>query len=475
MRITEVRVKGEAEHQVVPREELGRLLEAGQVDGVFKYGLAARDEPQGEVKAVHTLDYAGLKSDRPTASSVITSANVDRDGDVVQTGGMLVEHYLKNPVVLPMHMHDFPVGLAEKLKVLKNSAWAQWQWLVDLPDSLAAKYQAWWDANAINATSIGFLPIKWGPTKEGYEGWVYEEWELLEFSPVVIPSNRDAVRSLEAFGEMVMAGPSPVMKSLWVAGESQGRPKQVAVPSTTFKDERGNTVTITIGENLVKIEDEPGDDGMSATADKGVITYARAHPDGTPKADPGTEWDNGKERAPADIDDLKVMCAWVDSEEPDNKGSYKFAHHHQDGKAVNKRACSAAIGVLNGGRGGTNIPEGDRKGVYAHVRKHLVDDFGVDPDDVPELKDAKGLASLDEIRLAHVAGALTADEAYEEIEGLVAGLEIELRSAVEAEAKAIEAAEMWRGRARELAAKVIRSKGGQAFGGERDGPRAVDD
>jgi hypothetical protein len=228
--ITEVRVKGERQHVIMPRGELSRLLKEGRVDGVYKYALHDRAEPEGEAKAAHTLTHPGLTSGRPSASSVITSANVDRDGDIVMTSGMQVENYLLNPVVLPMHVHDFPVGLTEKLKIQAKQAWAQWQWLVDLPGSEAEKYAAWWDAHALNATSIGFLPFKWSDS-EKTDGWTFEEWELLEFSPVVIPSNRDAVRALESYGEVVMAGPSAVMKSLWVAGEASGRPKQVAVGS----------------------------------------------------------------------------------------------------------------------------------------------------------------------------------------------------------------------------------------------------
>lgn len=261
MLITEVRIKGENEHVVLPHKELGRLLERGEVEGVFKYGVYGRDEPQGETKAVHTIQHPGLIEGRPTASGTITSASIDRDGDIVQTNGMLTEPYLKNPVVLPMHSHTFPVGLTERLKIMSKQAWAQWQWTVELPGSEAEQYQAWWDANALNAISVGFMPVKFGPTKEGFEGWVFEEWELLEYSPVVIPSNRDAVRALEGYGEMVLSGPSPVMKSLWKAGESQGGSKQVALGkatvdlelTATFKDRDGDE------EPLVKIEDEPGD------------------------------------------------------------------------------------------------------------------------------------------------------------------------------------------------------------------------
>jgi len=74
---------------------------------------------------------------------------------------------------------------------------------------------------------------------------------------------------------------------------------------------------------------------------------------------------------------LREAYAWVNpAGKPDAKGSYKFIHHHvKDGKvgAANIRACSGAIGVLNGGRGGANIPKADREQVYKHLAKHIKD------------------------------------------------------------------------------------------------------
>ena len=88
----------------------------------------------------------------------------------------------------------------------------------------------------------------------------------------------------------------------------------------------------------------------------------------------------------------KSAFAWQDPDgDPTSKSSYKFPHHmvSSDGTVgpANTRAASAGIGALNGARGGAKIPDGDRKGVYNHLAKHI-DDSGKD---VPEL------ASLDEV------------------------------------------------------------------------------
>lgn len=84
-------------------------------------------------------------------------------------------------------------------------------------------------------------------------------------------------------------------------------------------------------------------------------------------------------------DTYRQAFAWVDdSANADKKAAYKFIHHEvaSDGTvgAANTSACSAGIGVLNGGRGGTTIPDADRQGVYNHLAKHLKDAGKTAPD-----------------------------------------------------------------------------------------------
>jgi len=104
-----------------------------------------------------------------------------------------------------------------------------------------------------------------------------------------------------------------------------------------------------------------------------------------------TAWDAGAQEKKLKADDkaaYRLMYAWVDPEgDETTKSAYKFPHHMVSGEgepgAANMKACSAIIGALNGGRGGTKIPEADRQGVYNHAKKHLVDGG---EKDVPELK-----------------------------------------------------------------------------------------
>src|SRR5512139_2604842 len=106
------------------------------------------------------------------------------------------------------------------------------------------------------------------------------------------------------------------------------------------------------------------------------------------------EWDGpaNKARLPSERAALRAAFAWIDPEgDPDVKESYKFIHHMVSGGgsvgAANVRACTSAVGVLNGGRGGTTIPDADKEGVWRHLTRHLRD-AGVE--EIPELKGVDG-------------------------------------------------------------------------------------
>jgi len=82
------------------------------------------------------------------------------------------------------------------------------------------------------------------------------------------------------------------------------------------------------------------------------------------------------------------IFAWYDPQgDPGIKGTYKFVHHEVSDSgepgAANIRGCIAGIAVLNGARGGTNIPDSDRRGVYNHFKSHLQD---ANYENIPELK-----------------------------------------------------------------------------------------
>lgn len=153
-------------------------------------------------------------------------------------------------------------------------------------------------------------------------------------------------------------------------------------PGSTEVDASHDDMEGTETPVLVVPDDDP--DASHDDADDETKTAIASH---------GTATDDGAWDGPAQwaaIDPtpahLRGACAWVDPEgDPATQAAYKFIHHFiTDGApgAASTRGCTASVAILNGGRGGANIPDADRQGVYNHVRKHLAD-AGVDP--IPEL------------------------------------------------------------------------------------------
>lgn len=117
-----------------------------------------------------------------------------------------------------------------------------------------------------------------------------------------------------------------------------------------------------------------------------------------------TSTDDGVWDGPAQVKKLNTpltakigddVFAWVDPDADETtKSAWRFTHHFVSAAgypgAASTLACSTAIGILNGARTGTTIPDGDREGVWRHLAAHL-SDAGVDHDHIPQLRSATGL------------------------------------------------------------------------------------
>ena len=91
-----------------------------------------------------------------------------------------------------------------------------------------------------------------------------------------------------------------------------------------------------------------------------------------PKDDEDAAWDAGEEVGEMEVEDLKKYATLVVKDADDTKGGYKLPHHTSEGK-TNLRGCRAAIGVLNGARGGlVPAPSDDVKtAAYNHLARHV--------------------------------------------------------------------------------------------------------
>lgn len=112
---------------------------------------------------------------------------------------------------------------------------------------------------------------------------------------------------------------------------------------------------------------------------------------GMPLADPGTAWDGAaaagriKSWAGNDMSKYARGFLWVDGDNAQNLGSYKFpiADVIDGDLKIVPKAVAAANAVLAGGRGGTTIPEQDQarmRSVLATIRKRFDRDSDGDDD-----------------------------------------------------------------------------------------------
>jgi HK97 family phage prohead protease len=128
----------------------------------------------------------------------LTTAAVDREGDVVAAGGWQLANYLQNPVVL--YGHDYkslPVGKAVSLTVTETGLSGRVRFPEPGTYAFADTVRALVKQGFLNAVSVGFKPIRSEPNA-ARGGTDFHEQELLEFSFVPVPANPEALVSLRS-------------------------------------------------------------------------------------------------------------------------------------------------------------------------------------------------------------------------------------------------------------------------------------
>ena len=261
-----------------------------------------------------------------TITSYITTKAKDRDNEIVLPSGAILDDYRKHPVVLFGHNYEeLPVGKNLWIKTDEKGLIAKTQYATHKKAEEIYEYRK---GNYPLAESIGFVPIssiqsgkngyndavikKLGLTREEVEGvrTIYDKWLMLEYSDVPVPSNPEALQ-------------------------------------------------IAINKGLVHYTN------CAKREERMVIPYRQFS-----RAPLEEEWDASTEVSRASVSNLKVMCTWFDKENYENKEAYKLPHHKSSGYATVWRGVAAAMTALLGGRGGVDIPDNDKKGVYDHLAKH---------------------------------------------------------------------------------------------------------
>ena len=144
----------------------------------------------------------------------ITTGAVDRDRDVINPAGWHLDSYRKNPTVLWAHDYSsLPLAKCNDIKLVNGRMLATAEFATH---EMAQTVLDLVDGGFLNATSVGFRPIKFN-YNEQRGGVDFEEQELLEFSIVPVPANPEALIEARSAGidvEPVRAWAKSVMTAL---------------------------------------------------------------------------------------------------------------------------------------------------------------------------------------------------------------------------------------------------------------------
>jgi len=157
------------------------------------------------MSVVKSVDLKGRK-----LIMVGSNESIDRDGDVIRVNGWNLENFLKNPVFLWGHDYrSVPIGAATSVvKRRKPDPSLEFtiRWPTEGIHPFADMILLLYAEKIINASSVGFMPIKHAPREKLEDEdedmykryWAPREFlaqELLELSGVPVPSNPEAIQN----------------------------------------------------------------------------------------------------------------------------------------------------------------------------------------------------------------------------------------------------------------------------------------
>ncbi|MGW6210942.1 HK97 family phage prohead protease [Streptomyces sp. NPDC055109] len=220
----------------------------------------------------------------------------------------------------------------------------------------------------ITGMSFGFYVIKdeWSTeTVETSDGQTVEvevrrilEVRLVEVSAVTFPAYEDTEAELASVASaLVSRGDQAAIEK-----RARFRPELRDLLQLVDSDSSDRAADVVPAERAAAVVEERG----------GLATHS------TDTSDAAWDGPGNSSDLPAEESALRQAHAWVD---PDGdaaaRSSYRFIHHFVgvdgDVGAASTIACTTAIGVLNGARGGTTLPDEDRQAVYKHLARHLKD------------------------------------------------------------------------------------------------------
>lgn len=347
------------------------------------------------------------KDGGPKLYKAIASTDaLDRDREVLLPKGCVTEEFMKNPVMLRIHNYGHvPVGKVHSIDIQEKEI----SFKFEFSDTAEGKeIEDLYVKGFMNAFSVGLYPIKaqWidedGPKSMELElpdgttqvfnladykeapRRVINQWELLEISPVPVPSNPEA---------LLIRAKEHIVRKFMDSGHSAAEGKLFE----SQVDDRMKSLTTDLDAFLKSLEVENEE-----------LILPKAVPSHITAIDKDAEWDNAGAKAKlskwASSDDTGLKATvdwgmyakgftWVNTEKAGNFTSYKFAHHtiaDDDLVGVWKGITAAMADLL--GDAGKDLDEDDRAEVYAHLASHYKDAEATAPELGSEYSDEELLA-----------------------------------------------------------------------------------
>ena len=219
-------------------------------------------------KTYQAVETKAVNEETRTLVVKISTSTPDRSDDVVVPKGMVSKNYLTNPVVAFAHNYaGLSIGKTTELQSTDDAIIAKVEFVPKGVYPLADQLFEMYKGGFMNAWSIGFIPKKWVDKEDG--GRMFEEWELLEYSAVLVPDNPEALTLLRSKG----IDPDKLIK----------------------QQEEAATKT----DSPTNSDDTEGSDESSASAEDNSLPEETVAPETTPSAE-AEKPEEDKETPPAD-------------------------------------------------------------------------------------------------------------------------------------------------------------------------------
>jgi hypothetical protein len=220
------------------------------------------------IRKTYQAETKALEDSDRTLIVKISTASPDRSNDVVMPMGMMVDNYLKNPVVAFAHNYSgLAIGKTLEIQKSDDGIIAKVEFVPKGVYPLADQLFEMYKGGFMNAWSIGFIPKKHADRDDG--GRDFEEWELLEYSAVLVPDNPEALTLLRSKGvdvETLEKAMKVVVSEEEVKEDKNNDKKQVNSVVNFEVNAKEKTITLIMSNND-RVAFNTSDDYLTYLAD----------------------------------------------------------------------------------------------------------------------------------------------------------------------------------------------------------------